>query len=294
MAPAAPAQNEEIKETETGKVIDAPNTSQQQVDEEKVIESVSVSVSVNEPKEQQKLEMQMERIASPEISFAPKVITNDGGDAVDNVEEEVPMPINQKMQSVIVHNDDSNAEDHRQQVLDQQNDKKRMEQQLKTIESLKSQIAELQKENEAKQALIDDAVKRENETKAKLEGMEQKMNEYRIKYEETETKLTNFSSEVETKEIEQQTKINELSQENERLSHELKLAHDRVQSLDDKKLQTQEALNNAIESKMKLVVSTSEEIDHYRKLIQQIAQNKLGCQILSDFLKPQNGKNGFY
>eukprot|EP00483_Globobulimina_turgida_P009559 UN09578 len=54
----------------------------------------------------------------------------------------------------------------------------------------------------------------------------------------------------------------------------------------------QDKLNQAIESKMNLIISTSEEIDHYRKLIQQIAQNKLGCQLLSDFDNSNSNANG--
>merc|ERR1712228_125684 len=259
-----------------------PQKTMQQIDEEKVIES-----------EPQKLEMQIERISSPELSYAqqPNIENENDDDAED---EDVPIPINQKMQSVIVHNDD--FIDQRQQVLNEQNDANQSEQQPEIINSLKTQIADLQKQNEAKQALIDDALKRENESKQKLEKMTQKMSEYETKNKEMESKMNEFENENEAKDSEQKSKMIELSQENERLCHELKLAQDRVQSLDDNKVQMQDALNNAIESKMKLIVSTSEEIDHYRKLIQQIAQNKLGCQILSDFLKPPSngGKNGYY
>merc|ERR1712157_177519 len=113
--------------------------------------------------------------------------------------------------------------------------------------------------------------------------MEKQMKEYQNKCNLAEAELEAMNEEMEAKEKagnEQKNEMNALSRENERLAHELKLAQDRAQSLEDKKVEMQERLNNAIESKMKLVVSKSEEIDHYRKLIQQIAQNKLGCKIL--------------
>merc|ERR1711879_158297 len=74
-----------------------------------------------------------------------------------------------------------------------------------------------------------------------------------------------------------------LEEENERLSRELTVAQERMESLDLNQQELKNRLKNVIDSKLTLIKSTSEEIDHYRKLIQQIAQNKLGCQLLSDF-----------
>merc|ERR1719356_26458 len=80
-------------------------------------------------------------------------------------------------------------------------------------------------------------------------------------------------------------KYSAMEQENQRLSHELSLAQQRAESLETADEKLKDRLKNVIDSKMQLIISTSEEIDHYRKLIQQIAQNKLGCQLLSDFAK---------
>merc|ERR1712173_98711 len=84
-------------------------------------------------------------------------------------------------------------------------------------------------------------------------------------------------------------KRSSMEEENQRLCHELNLAEERAESLDTAQQELRERLKNVIESKLQLIKSTSEEIDHYRKLIQQIAQNKLGCQLLSDFAKSAHG-----
>merc|ERR1712176_1062878 len=276
----ANTEESEMKQTETEQ-IETPKIVQP-MDEEKVIERPP-------------MQMQTENIVSPELTY------NKQPNEEEEDEEDVPIPINQKMQSVIVHDDD--FEDPRQKILDEKNAKQKNkneeieQQQLETIQSLKTQIAELQKQNEAKDGLIEDARRKEKESKDELDKMEKQMKEYQNKCNLAEAELEAMNEEMEAKEKacnEQKNEMNALSRENERLAHELKLAQDRAQSLEDKKVEMQERLNNAIESKMKLVVSTSEEIDHYRKLIQQIAQNKLGCKILSEFIKPQNGKNGYY
>merc|ERR1712048_1087755 len=286
------AEESEMKQTETEQ-IETPKMVQP-IDEEKVIETVDNGMSSRPP-----MQMQTENIVSPELTY------NKQPNEEEEDEEEVPIPINQKMQSVIVHDDD--FEDPRQKILDeknanantkQKNNNEEIEQQqLETIQSLKTQIAELQKQNETKDGLIEDARRKEKESKDELDKMEKQMREYQNKCNLAEAELEAMNEEMEAKEKtdkEQKNEMNALSRENERLAHELKLAQDCAQSLEDKKVEMQERLNNAIESKMKLVVSTSEEIDHYRKLIQQIAQNKLGCKILSEFIKPQNGKNGYY
>merc|ERR1711971_1506806 len=122
------------------------------------------------------------------------------------------------------------------------------QQQLETIEDLKRQIEELQKENDTKDELIKDAKQREIQSKDELIGMEQQMTQWRGKCENAESKMDAMNDAMTGKENEQKRELTALSEENERLSHELKLAQDRAQSLDDKKVEMQERLNNAIES----------------------------------------------
>jgi len=198
--------------------------------------------------------------------------------------------------------DDDNNDNTKITEISKQ-DQIKIEQQLQTINKLKQDIETLTKQNRDKQDRIEAATKREQTLNDKYKKMEIEVNSYKTKATDFEDKFNELQQSRPRQNSTDTAKISNLTQENERLSHELKLAHDRVKSLDSKKQEMQEKLNNAIESKMKLIISTSEEIDHYRKLIQQIAQNKLGCQLLSDFAKNNNdnnnqhrngGQNGYY
>ena len=204
-------------------------------------------------------------------------------------------------------NDDNKEKDkYKSSEQTSKQDQIKIEQQLQTINELKKEIEGLTKENKDKQNKIESAAKREKDLNEKYKTMEMELNKIKQKATDFENKYNDLQQQSRPRQNSTDTaKISNLTQENERLSHELKLAHDRVKSLDSKKQEMQEKLNNAIESKMKLIISTSEEIDHYRKLIQQIAQNKLGCQLLSDFVdnnnnnnnqhkSHRNGRNGYY
>jgi len=147
----------------------------------------------------------------------------------------------------------------------------RLEQQSKLIDLLRQQIAELKRENENKQREINDAAERERGHKESIQSMQSQMASLRAESGAAEEKRSS------------------MEEENQRLCHELNLAEERAESLDTAQQELRERLKNVIESKLQLIKSTSEEIDHYRKLIQQIAQNKLGCQLLSDFAKSAHG-----
>merc|ERR1712176_1338513 len=118
------AEESEMKQTETEQ-IETPKIVQP-MDEEKVIERPP-------------MQMQTENIVSPELTY------NKQPNEEEEDEEDVPIPINQKMQSVIVHDDD--FEDPRQKILDEKNananaksknnNEEIEQQQLETIQSLK-------------------------------------------------------------------------------------------------------------------------------------------------------------
>ena len=138
-------------------------------------------------------------------------------------------------------------------------------------------FTELKRENEDKQREIDNAAERERQHQESMKSMQ--------------TQLDSLRGDAGSAE----EKYSAMEEENKRLSHELSLAQQRAESLETADEKLKERLKNVIESKLQLIISTSEEIDHYRKLIQQIAQNKLGCQLLSDFAKydaPSN-HNGY-
>merc|ERR1711948_43550 len=101
----------------------------------------------------------------------------------------------------------------------------------------------LQKQNTAKDGLIEDARRKEKESKDQLDRMEKQMGEYQNKCNLAEAELEAMNEEMEAKEKannEQKNEMNALSREIERLAHELKLAQDRAQSLEDKKVEMQE------------------------------------------------------
>ena len=138
-----------------------------------------------------------------------------------------------------------------------------------------TKYVELRRENGEKQREIDDAEDRERKHIESANAMRSEMESLRSDHVASEEKLS------------------AMEQENQRLSHELTLAQQRAESLDATKQELQDRLSNVIESKLQLIKSTSEEIDHFRKLIQQIAQNKLGCQLLSDFAKQHDEYGGY-
>mmetsp|Transcript_39642 Transcript_39642/g.64855 ORF Transcript_39642/g.64855 Transcript_39642/m.64855 type:complete len:213 (+) Transcript_39642:3-641(+) len=210
-----------------------------------------------------------------------------------------------KQQSVIVH--DSYDERDRasaspaappvQKIEDviQKESAQRIEQQQQSIVQLQQQIESLQTENAQKQTLIDEAKSKDAAHENRIKNLEQLLSEYKENAQSAQQRVAQLESENESK-TDTSGKLSSLTQENERLTHELKLATDRMKSLDVKKQEMQEQLTRAIDSKIKLVASTSEEIDHYRHLIQQIAQNKMACQVLSEFTaaKPPPPHNGYY
>merc|ERR1712129_663923 len=102
----------------------------------------------------------------------------------------------------IVHDDD--YEDPRQKVLNEQNNERmEQQQQLETIEDLKQQIEELQKENDTKDELIKDAKQREMQSKEELVGMGQQMTQWREKCENAESKMDAMNDAMVGKENEQ-------------------------------------------------------------------------------------------
>merc|ERR1712204_16583 len=100
------------------------------------------------------------------------------------------------------------------------------QQQLETIEDLKRQIEELQKQNDAKDELIKGAKQREIQSKEEFAGMKQQMTQWKEKCENAESKMDAMNDAMTGKENEQKKELTALSEENERLSHELKLAQD--------------------------------------------------------------------
>eukprot|EP00484_Ammonia_sp_Unknown_P029435 CAMPEP_0197034114 /NCGR_PEP_ID=MMETSP1384-20130603/12315_1 /TAXON_ID=29189 /ORGANISM="Ammonia sp." /LENGTH=819 /DNA_ID=CAMNT_0042463999 /DNA_START=39 /DNA_END=2498 /DNA_ORIENTATION=- len=266
------------------------------------------SAAVNESKESEELIAPQTTVFKPmnaELSPSPNLLSpppTHQDDASDHEDDKLKPLYSQK--SVIVHSD-VDEDGHHQTPDAHEEHERKLQEQLQVIEDLQKQIQEMQTQNEAKQKLIDEAAEKDKQQKHALQQLEEELATYKERASTAEAQV----KELESTNLEQQQQlassrdnatdtkqIAKLTEENERLSHELKLAQDRAKTMEDTKKEMQERLNNAVESKMKLIISTSEEIDHYRKLIQQIAQNKLGCQLLSDFTASshQNGKNGYY
>ncbi len=253
-----------------------------------------IKTDENENKEES-VEMPTEKKFEIEISPAP----NSDTQSVNNEDSKLKPLLPQ--QSVIIHDDvlesspDKSLEDTPETENETENEKDREQiaRQLQSINELKKEISMLKQESVDREEIISAAYTKDDQRNELICDMENTLNEYKLRSAQIQEDILQYKE----KENEYWTEKESLRAENERLSHELKLAQDRVQSLDDKKQEMQNKLNRAIESKMKLIITTSEEIDHYRKLIQQIAQNKLGCQLLSDFGNTSNGikrKNGYY
>merc|ERR1712130_671256 len=58
--------------------------------------------------------------------------------------------------------------------------------------------------------------------------------------------------------------------ENLKLSNELKTVNERISDLNEHKVNLQNKINDAIATKLELIESTSDELGHYRQIIQQL------------------------
>merc|ERR1712079_758528 len=199
---------------------------------------------------------------SPKLLSPQRVQNNNQQNTMQNEGSNATMRSLEYSQTVEVH-----SPNHKNTVSPsaQQMTNERLQEQSKLIESLRKQIDELKRENENKQRQIDNAANRERQHKESINSMKSDIDSLRRDHGSVEEKRSL------------------LEEENERLSRELTMAQERMESLDLSQQELKNRLKNVIDSKLTLIKSTSEEIDHYRKLIQQIAQNKLGCQLLSDF-----------
>eukprot|EP01084_Bolivina_argentea_P282411 483409_1 len=284
----------------------------------------SYSNAINDD-EKQIEEEDIQTVDAPRPRTTPRKMTvivhddDDDDDDDDDEEEEIQTTLEEVAEEEdddeeLVADDNDRKEEQQMKafvaqksfIVHDEGDQDKIEEQSQTIADLQAQITRLEERNAQQECAIQAAAENESKEREQMDELRAHLNEYRVLAEAAQAQVEELSeSQVSATSVQQETeqkqqqKITQLSDENGRLSHELKLAQDRLKSLDDKKQEMQAKLQNAIQTKMKLIIATSEEIDHYRKLIQQIATNKLGCELLSDLsaaaaANAKNGSNGYY